>query len=217
MDSEIIEKTRAAIAKVASKVDYPIVVASCGRSGSTVLFKSISKACVRKAFKPFDLEEKIRTYAWRTRDIKIRNGIIYKTHDLPTAKLLNSNAKIIYTYDKPKKVVASVLRKTKTQGINWFKKHAKHMRGKGNIDEVVAKDTLEIERNISEWLSLKRDKILRIKYDEIWSNSEQISEFVGCNVELPERRPRKSSTEILTNSQAEMLEHMENSIRVQVQ
>jgi len=68
-----------------SKANYPLLINSYGRSGSTVLTKSIIKNAtkdktrlIKKTF-PYSLSKS----AWDIKETKLENGFIYKTHDYP--------------------------------------------------------------------------------------------------------------------------------------
>lgn len=187
------------IGKGLSKFDYPIIVNSYGRSGSTVLTESIIDSSIEVNNPNLEnlVFRSISQEAWDLNSANLKNGIVYKTHDYPPSSYSNENLKMLYTFADPVDVVLSLLRLFDEKGEEWIKLHYEHL-GVSYTDtfnQIISEDQLNLEKHLNKWLNEKRIPIAFIRYESMWNHQDDISDFLGFKVMLPEFRNRKSSKE----------------------
>ena len=174
--------------------DYPIIVNSFGRSGSTLLTKSIIKAGTTSVWGSVQKVADIATYSWR-KDLdaqELSGGLVYKTHDYPPKAFPGDNTRMIYTFSDPVDVVLSLLRihnmrrKRGVTGRDWISIHADHLKVSfDNIEEIVNKDIFHLEDHLNAWLEEERVPIAFVRYETMWEHQEDISDFLGFEITLP--------------------------------
>ena len=176
-----------------------VVIASAGRSGSTVLFQA-----VRKGYRSWlcsgqlsSLKSKfyLRIMAHsadRLDDIHRWGSPVIKTHDLPTA-LDYKLTKYLFVFADPVSVIDSVIRQTRLQGINWLDNHIYHLRGLGSFSDIYEKDVLNYASQLQQWTreASLNNKIFVIPYSHLWEWEHGIKDFLGFSIQLPEKRERK--------------------------
>ncbi len=174
----------------------PILVASIGRSGSTMLYESL----INSSAKNLGINNKqsmkaLKCEAWNLQEsIRLHNGCIYKTHDLPSDRLYLERFKIIYLHDKPSQIVTSMFKITSNEGLGWLRLHLNHLRSDERYYKRFLKDEIfNIKEHLVQWKKYDADNILFIHYEDIWNSIGKIEEFVGFSLELPPQRKRSSS------------------------
>lgn len=190
-------KIKNLIGATASNFNYPLVVNSYGRSGSTVLTNSIVKNSINientKASKI--ASRSISQSAWSLDNINLKNGIIYKTHDYPPEEVFNKNIRMLYTFADPIDVVLSLIRLWDERGEEWTKKHHNHLKvpfDQKFKERIIEEDILKLEQHLESWLQEDRFQIAFIKYEAMWDHQNDISEFLGFQIALPPFRERKT-------------------------
>ena len=179
------------------RFDYPILVNSYGRSGSTVLMRSIVK-CANEA-KNKKIQElafkSVSQTAWDLNGKQLRNGMVYKTHDYPPDETFNNEVKMLYTFANPIDVVLSLIRLYDTRGEEWMKQHYDHLKVPyTNFENIIEEDQLELENHLNTWLDEDRIPIAFIKYEAMWEYQDEISDCLGFKIELPTYRKRKAKS-----------------------
>ncbi len=179
-----------------SNFDYPIIVNSYGRSGSTVLTNSIKKSAIESK------NERVRNIAfrsisqcaWDLESSALKGGIVYKSHDYPPSECFKNDVRMLYTFTEPVDVVLSLLRLHDERGEEWMKEHYKHLKVPyTNFRDIVNEDQLQLEKHLDSWLQEERFPIAFIKYETMWEHQDDISEFLGFKVELPPFKERKAN------------------------
>lgn len=176
----------------------PIIVASMGRSGSTLIYDAICESVAEKRFKYFPwLKQRIVfDAAWDLDAQTYRSGAVYKTHGLGHELPKGTESKVIFLFGPASESALSVFKCKEKKGDAWIKEHFQHMRADGEFSEIGERDVLRFEEQLDSW-SLKRDvPVMLLHYDAIWENQDTIAEFLGLPIKLPERRPRSASSEI---------------------
>jgi hypothetical protein len=183
------------IAKSLSYFDHPIVINSYGRSGSTTLVKSIVKNVVEanNSQIPKIALRSLYQEIWNLNDARLRDGIVYKTHDYPPKQIVNKKVRMIYTYANPVDVILSLLRLYEIKGEIWMKIHYKHLKAEfTSFEKIIEEDQLRLEKHLNTWLNFKQFPIAFVKYESMWKHTDEISEFLGFKVELPDLKERKA-------------------------
>ena len=193
-------KLKSTIKKVAgkflSKSNYPIVVASCGRSGSKMLKRHIALSCVRCIGKILRkrTSKVITCQKWNLRPLDFNEGLVYETHDYPPDNIEMCEAKFIYIYSNPFRIIYSLLKQRQKRGKKWFSSHAKHLKAKSACaDQLTKDDVLHLEDNFTAWSNVESSNVFTIHLDNLWVRSHEISDFLDIDVTLPKRKPRTST------------------------
>jgi hypothetical protein len=186
-----------------SKLEYPLIVNSYGRSGSTVLTESIIESCNTAKISTLRklVDRSIDRSSWNLNGIQHKNGFVYKTHDYPPSSYINKNVKMLYTFAEPVDVVLSLLRLFDERGENWIKLHYEHLGVSyyNSFDQIIYEDQLRLEKHLEAWLNETRIPIAFIRYENMWNKQTEISEFLGFEMQLPkfiERKANRADKEI---------------------
>lgn len=181
-----------------TKFNFPIVVNSYGRSGSTVLTKSIVKSAIElENYTENDLTYRsVSQSAWDLQNINLSNGIIYKTHDYPPKKTLRDNVRMIYTFADPIDVVLSLVRLYDQKGEQWIKDHYRHLNTSfANFETIVYEDQLQLAQHLDAWLNEDRFPVAFVKYETMWNHQDELSDYLGFKINLPPFEERKAKRE----------------------
>ncbi len=186
----------------------PIIVASMGRSGSTLVYEALCEGMLRARFRFAHerLRGLVRDTAWNLAEANFRNGRIYKTHDF--ARHLNANPKLkaVFLFGSASAAARSVINCRSTYGDNWIASHFRHLAAKGELSEVPHKDVLRFQEQLDSWLENDRVPTLSLRYEDLWlpESLAELSKFVGFEVKFPARRARESSQANLGDSEGEI-------------
>lgn len=180
-----------------SYLNYPLIVNSYGRSGSTVLTKSVVKSSISASNKTLKnlTNRAISESAWNLNELKLESGIVYKSHDYPPSNYATGNIKMIYTFADPVNVVLSLLRLFEEKGENWIKQHYEHLGVSyiNSFDQIIYEDQLQLERHLNSWLNESRIQIAFVRYETMWEYQDEISDYLGFSLDLPTYRERKAN------------------------
>lgn len=183
------------IGKAFSEINFPILINSYGRSGSTILTKSVIKSSIKKENKLLRkvLFRSISQSAWDLQNTNVRDGFVYKTHDYPPVQSFKNKVRMVYTYADPVDVVLSLIRLYDERGKSWMKEHYQHLQVPfSNFDRIVVEDQLCLEKHFDSWLMEKRFPIAFVKYESLWDHQEELSDFLEIPLKLPPYRERKT-------------------------
>lgn len=172
----------------------PIVVASMGRCGSTILFDAIRDSLAKEIF-PFLPLAIARIFCQGSLWLpgkKIFKGFVHKTHSRGKNFPISSNPKVIYIFCIPSDSVLSAISQKSRKGIGWLSDHFKNFEVNGNYEELAYHDVLRIEDNIKGWRNKKNVEILFIRYEKIWQYRHKIEEFINLKIKLPRYKARRS-------------------------
>lgn len=189
------QKVKNLLGSYFSNSRYPIIVNSYGRSGSTVLTKSIIESAIDSSNKILYkiAYRSISQSSWELEKTKLRRGIVYKTHDYPPEDNFKNKPLMIYTFADPIDVVLSLLRLYDERGETWMRKHYAHLKTSfENFSNIIIEDQLHLENHLNCWLQEKRFPVAFVKYESIWNHQKEISDFIGFNIQLPTFRKRKA-------------------------
>lgn len=165
----------------------PVVIASTGRAGSTLLFHSVTDAIYSNRFS--------RKYAERPlfseKDItNMKKGRIYKTH-LPFDYFKNVDAKYIFIYDDYSNTLKSYLNCLKVFGKNWCEQHLVNLKSEYNTDySGLNYDILNYEHQLKSWINPDNSNVVSIAFSELWNID--LNKELGYKIDLPIKRERKS-------------------------
>lgn len=164
-----------------------VIVASNGRSGSTMTFLALLKSL--KKIKPRAVKHS--SFVARLNDATFRAPCVYKTHDFPQS--LSSwpeNTRVVFCFGPAKDSAFSVHAAMEGYGPDWIESHFYHLHANGTYDELFERDVLQQARQIKEWVTFEDVPVLCVHYDAIWEYQDTISRFTGLEFKPPERRDR---------------------------
>jgi hypothetical protein len=175
-----------------------VLVASMGRSGSTVCYNAISEGMARERFGPVPLQnmKKVRSPAWEVANLSFEPGMVYKTHVLADELPRSFTGKVVFTFARASDAALSVLTCKDRYGTDWLREHFDHLRANGDFSELGERDVLRFEEQVDGWLNLHGHDIMAIRYDALWDHVDELSDFVGFEVQLPDKRARQSLGQI---------------------
>ena len=173
------------------KPDKCIIVASNGRSGSTLTFKAI-----RAAMGARDIRlERNAVFVSRLDGTPLTAPFVYKTHDFPDALASGpENVRVVFCFGSTKDSTISVYSAMERYGPEWVKKHFYNLHATGAFEDLFKRDVLQQARQIRDWVTFEKVPVLCVHYDAIWDNTAEISEFIGLDFIPPERRQREPKT-----------------------
>lgn len=200
---------------IKKKIQVPtkIVIASTGRSGSTLLYNAIISSLILENFnlhrnsKKFLLLRKlVGSFVVRLSDIKTSPFPVLKTHDL-FDKQFENDALYVFIYGDPLDSALSVKLMAQQKGISWFNAHIHHLNSSGELGELFHKDILNYENQMKSWSTASSERVFIINYDDLWQSQEKISDFVGLTIDLPEKRGR-AVKQVPENINEELFRHL---------
>jgi len=172
-----------------------MIVASMGRSGSTLIFNAVRKGMAKHRF-GFESGRTLRIVsdsAWDMGSTDFYPGVVYKTHGLASELPETFDTKAIFVFGSATDAALSVYACRQRYGEAWITEHFKHLRANGDFDELATRDVLRFADQLKSWTGKHRAERLIIHYDALWDHAALISDFCGFKVALPERVQRTST------------------------
>lgn len=187
------------VSKVIFSEKKPIIIASTGRSGSSLLFRSVVEGYIKRRrptlarLFPKTMRKLAGAFIARLDDIESMARPVGKTHDLFTDACA-SNATVIFIYGDPLESALSVENQVKKNGASWFDHHVFHLRSRGRSSDLYQADVLNYRNQMDSWVTTKRENVLVLHYDQLWEMKNEISHFLGFEVSIPLRRQRSAKS-----------------------
>lgn len=174
----------------------PLLVASMGRSGSTLVYDALVEGMVRARFGafPYRLNGLVKEEAWNLAGQTFYKGRVYKTHDLPSQFSSSDFPRVVFLFGLASDAARSVLHCEKTYGRAWIEEHFKHLSAIGELEDVPNRDVLRFADQLNAWLTFEGVPVLALRYEDLWNPETEniLSRFAGFPVSFPERKNRKS-------------------------
>jgi len=196
-----------------------VVIGSTGRSGSTMLFDSVAKSFLRQRFHVDEdspigeiIMRLMMGFVDRLSEVDHFSPLMIKTHDVYSLRYNIRNVKYIYIYGDPLDSALSVFNVVKKEGKEWFDLHKFHLKGEGEFSDLFQKDVLNYENQIKSWLATQESNVLCVAYEDLWENAQVISEFLGFELILPEKRKR-SDKDLKLDINKDMFERLEKIMK----
>lgn len=182
----------------------PIVIASMGRSGSTLVYDAVRESLAKRRFGPFwRLGLKIVSdTAWNLDTKRYSRGVVYKTHGLANELPITSNVRVVFLFGPASDSALSVLNCRAKYGDDWIQEHLQHLRADGKFEEIGERDVLRFSDQLAGWMGSHAVERLALHYDGIWDNQKTLSEFCGFQVELPPRLERTGAKNVDESTKA---------------
>jgi hypothetical protein len=178
----------------------PIVIASGGRSGSTMLSTAIAESLVRHRFKvnPTSwlgslLTDLAFTFTERVSDVVSSRIPVHKTHGLLPPKAPNGT-RFVFIYGDPLDSALSAQRTVDLHGRLWFEQHLYHLESQGSYGDLFEKDILNYEKQIDSWMRNSSAAVFHVRYEDVWEKLESLNEYLGFQVVLPRKRERSQKS-----------------------
>ena len=109
---------------------------------------------------------------------------IIKTHSSPPKKI-DKSTKYIYVYSDPLTSSISVYNRVLKEGIDFYISHLRHLNSMGLFEKIFEEDTLNYEKQLTEWKGISEANLYHVKLPEIWSKQKEIESFLGLEINLP--------------------------------
>lgn len=186
------QQAKRALQRVSSNRSIePIIVASMGRSGSTLVYDAVVEAVLaRSPLRNFSLGHKLTAdWSWSLSNKPLIRGTVYKTHDYPDRLDVNGG-KAIFLFGSTLNAAKSVHSAKERFGQDWVEEHFAHLRSEGKYEDLFKCDVLNFEQQIKSWAVNETIPTLCLRFETLWENSERISEFLDMKVTLPKKRTR---------------------------
>ena len=187
----------------------PLIVASMGRSGSTLVWDALRRAVAMSRFPPPLQAQGLRLVsdqAWDLDCERFAPGVVYKTHGLAHELRNNSGARVIFLFGSATDAALSVLSCQDRYGPSWIEQHFKHLRATGPFSDLGMGDVLRFGEQLDGWIGKTGTPRLILNYDAVWDHVQTLSDFVGVPVQLPPRRPRLGASAANTETRARFAE-----------
>lgn len=170
----------------------PLVVASMGRSGSTLVWDALRRAMASRFPRPLHAPglRLVSDQAWDLKCKRLAPGVVYKTHGLAHELPTNSGARVIFLFGSATDAALSVLACHSRYGPHWIEQHFEHLRATGEFSDLGESDVLRFGEQLDGWIGKSGTPRLILNYDAVWDHVQTLSDFVGVPVQLPPRRPR---------------------------
>ena len=190
----------------------PVVVASMGRSGSTLIWDALRRAIAVARF-PGPLQAQglrlVSDQAWDLDRIRFARGVVYKTHGLASELPENHGVKVIFLFGSATDAALSVRACRDRYGARWIKQHFEHLRAAGPFEDLGARDVLRFGEQLDGWIGKTGTPRMILHYDAVWDHVQTLSDFVGVPVRLPPRHPRSSASVADSETRARFAEAYE--------
>lgn len=182
--------------------NHKIVIASTGRAASTMLVDAVAESLVQHKFHLRSnnslariVKNRLMGYVDRIITLPDESCVICKTHDTydcpPTTEF-----KYVFVYGDPLDSAKSVEKIVEREGKQWFELHQYHLKASGNYSDLFQVDVLNYQGQIKSWMSFKHRNVICIDYDDLWKKNDLLTDFLGFEVKLPERKLRLPKREI---------------------
>jgi hypothetical protein len=174
----------------------PVVVASMGRSGSTLVYdavvsKFVEATPIRRALFGTRVTA---DWSWDLGEKPLLPGTVYKTHDYPDALKGMPNVKSVFLYGSTLDAAVSVYSSMERFGAEWVKTHFTHLKSDGKFEDIFDHDMLGFEKQVRSWACWSATPVICLKYEALWDNQAALSEFLGIDISLPPRRERVAAS-----------------------
>jgi hypothetical protein len=168
----------------------PIVIASMGRCGSTLIWfvlgskeyysHNLPSNCLFAIFE----KDSIVQYGQGKID-KLEDNFIYKTHSLPH---INENCLAVYLFANPMNVVISAHLQS------FIKQHYFHFGGLyEERQNYHLKDTLKLEENFDAWYQKQTFPLITLRYETLYKNIPLLEDFLERKLPFPKETIRKTN------------------------
>ena len=167
------------------------IVASSGRSGTTVLLIAI-----KEALKPFDFKGVTTKQIQKTP----RWNHATKTHGFPP-KNLDDKSRLIFIFGNPYNSVYSYLRIHRTLDVaETFIPEAIRLTAASklaSIEDICVKDIFQAEKRFDAFYQKHPFKLMTLRYETMWKHQETVADFLEIsNFRLPEFYKRESNKSV---------------------
>ena len=162
-----------------------IIVASMGRSGSTLCYAALRAAAMGR------LGRDPAYFAPSLARTRLRRGQIVKTHDYPDALAARrAPAKALFIFGSTYAAALSVHACRARDGAAWVAQHFANCKSTASPDDLFHRDALGMAQQVRAWAVTDALPVLCVRYDALWDSLPRIARFTGYPLRLPEKTPR---------------------------
>jgi hypothetical protein len=174
-----------------------VLISSMGRTGSTVVFDAVRHGigAARVPLQPALGVRLVSSQAWSLDDQTLLPGTVYKTHDFPNHlpdPTPPPRIRAVFCFGQASAAALSVMSCPERYGSDWVVRHLEHLRANGTLEDMRHRDPLRFGEQVEAWFAEDRFPVLRVKYETLWDHPDVLSDFFGCQVQLPVRKERRA-------------------------
>jgi hypothetical protein len=168
------------------------VVASLGRSGSTVVYDAVLECVIATRFPQMaGLGLKIaRDDSWNLGEKKLYGGCVYKTHDYPEAIVGNDKVRCVFMFGSTIDAALSVHSALERYSPEWVEEHFGHLKSDGDVSQLFETYVLGFYEQVRRWSTVSSLPVLCLRYETLWEHEKELADFCKLPVTLPEKRAR---------------------------
>lgn len=184
-------------ARFISRVSAPILVTSYGRSGSGLLYRTLKDSVARYAVLSNRIGLSINSL-----DHDFKKGFVYHSHSFPRVQFPSPAPRIIYIYSNPLQAVFSTYHAA-FMG-DWWDRHCAAFGLQPPFPDprcLFERDLFDFKGHFESWLRLQSAEVLFVKYESLWSHISRVEEYVGCKIDLPIQKQRKTKQSEIRNTE----------------
>ncbi|GAW33892.1 hypothetical protein RA2_00937 [Roseovarius sp. A-2] len=162
-----------------------IIVASMGRSGSTLCYAALREAAMGR----FGRDPAY--FAPSLARARLRRGQIVKTHDYPDAlPARRAPCKALFIFGSTYAAALSLHVCRTRDGAVWVAQHFANCKSTASPDDLFARDALGMAQQVKAWTVTEALPVLCLRYEALWDSVPRIARFTGYPLHLPPKTPR---------------------------
>lgn len=163
-----------------------VIVASMGRSGSTLTFSILSKAARTW------LNRNPGLFCASLDEAPFKRGTIIKTHDYPGALRARHHeaVRVLFVFGATYDAALSVYSCRDRLGVEWVAEHFRNCKSPAGFDDLFRFDALGMAQQIKEWSVFDQVPVMCVRLDALWQHAADIARFTGYTFDLPPKRAR---------------------------
>ena len=163
-----------------------LVIASNGRSGSTLMFDALRAAQKRRQRWP----KSKASFEIDLGPAALEPGSLVKTHDFPGGLKGKKDVKVLFCFGSAKASALSVYSALERFGREWVDQHFAHLHAQGSFEDLFRYDVLNQAEQMKQWATFQDVPVMCLNYEAIWSRQAEVAEFMGLDFTVPERTAR---------------------------
>jgi len=177
-----------------------VVIASLGRSGSTLFYNSLCKHLEPSPnLGSFSFVKDLERF-------KPEKNHCYKTHDMAPFTMTNG-AKMVFLFSDPIDIISSIKNVEKNDPeLKWAKGHFENLHASFSMyNELIDKDVLKLEKMFESYYKKQTYPLLTLRYETMWDYQKEIGEFLEIEGFGLEDFKGRRWTDSLSENQVEKL------------
>lgn len=162
-----------------------VIVASMGRSGSTLTFMTLNKAAKTWFNRSPGL------FCQSLGSAPLSPGSIVKTHDYPDAlRTRPEEVRVLFVFGSTYDAALSVYACRDRLGEAWVAEHFRNCKSPASLEDLFEFDALGMAQQVRDWSVFDRVPVMCARLDALWRYAADISRFTGYAFDPSPKRAR---------------------------